>query len=153
VRRPWQFMRSWARLQTRGRESLVNYKSMDAGRLPWILARAELATAAEKQVSGDWGGCRDAWCCPRLMLRDRYAGPQPNPPTPPPKPGEWRPKDPAGPLQHPHARSCRNQPSRSGGRQAIRNCRRRLLRGGGLFVETGGSLVGPQLACQARLRG
>ena len=119
-------------VQTRAQESLVTYKSLTP-EIALDLARAALADCQKRgyQVAV---AVVDRFGVPQVMLRDRYAGPH----IPATASGKaWT------------AATFRNSTSslfaisQPGMMQAgIRNLPGAVIIGGGLFVETGGSLVG-----------
>src|SRR5712664_1503771 len=119
-------------VQTRAQESLVTYKSLTP-EIALDLARAALADCQKRgyQVAV---AVVDRFGVPQVMLRDRYAGAH----TPATASGKaWT------------ASTFRNSTSslfaisQPGMMQAgIRNLPGAVIIGGGLFVETGGSLVG-----------
>ena len=119
-------------IPSRAQESLVTYKSLTP-EIALDLARAALADCQKRgyQVAV---AVVDRFGVPQVMLRDRYAGPH----TPATASGKaWT------------AATFRNSTSslfaisQPGMMQAgIRNLPGAVIIGGGLFVETGGSLVG-----------
>jgi len=125
-------MRSWVRFKTCAQDSLIGYKSL-APETALDLARAALADCQKRgyQVAV---AVVDRFGVVQVVLRDRYAGPH----TPATASGKaWT------------AATFRNSTSslfaisQPGMMQAgIRNLPGAVIIGGGLMVETGGSLVG-----------